>query len=322
MIDISFIIPAYNVEKYIERCLNSIFSQNVDEGRYEVIVIDDGSTDHTLDLLRSMEKEHGNLRVYTQGNQGPSAARNRGLDMCKGNYVWFVDSDDYIAQGAIKDLLDYIDTNDVEAFHFTAKFVDLHHVVHEGDISCWLTNGIKDGKAVLKSDLLIGSSSIVLWKTNYLRSKNLRYNQSITWGEDSLFMYLAIAQASKIKFINQCFYIYERREGSLSTCNSVEKSRKQKIGDIEIASSLLEFSMTQENNDKELAMIVDNLAKKMILGIVWNLFRYRRRAGQNGVNSEVIKIMKGKGLYPLKGNFGSWKKNLLCIFLNRESFIL
>lgn len=94
----SFVIPAYNVEAYIERCLDSILSQAFDD--FEIVVIDDGSTDGTSIILRRYAALDSRIRVFRQKNKGQGAARSFGIKTAKGRYVWFVDSDDWLLEGA------------------------------------------------------------------------------------------------------------------------------------------------------------------------------------------------------------------------------
>lgn len=91
---ISVIVPVFNVEKYLKRCLDSILTQTY--WNLEVLCIDDGSEDHSLEILKFYEKKDSRVRVYTQARKGPSAARNRGLDEATGDFISFVDADDYI----------------------------------------------------------------------------------------------------------------------------------------------------------------------------------------------------------------------------------
>ncbi len=105
---ISFIIPAYNVERFIKRCLDSIYSIGVES--QEVIVVDDGSTDATSEIIESYRHTHPDMLIISQPNRGLSAARNSGLEKATGEFVWFVDSDDYLEPAASRNLIDSIDS--------------------------------------------------------------------------------------------------------------------------------------------------------------------------------------------------------------------
>ena len=93
-VKVSVIVAAYNAEKYVTETLESIANQTLDD--YEIIVVNDGSTDHTIDILREYESEYDNMTVIDKENGGPSSARNSGLDIAKGDYVYFFDADDVL----------------------------------------------------------------------------------------------------------------------------------------------------------------------------------------------------------------------------------
>jgi len=91
---LSIIIPLYNTEKYISHCIQSCIELNIDKERYEIIVVNDGSTDNSFEIVKLFEKTHRNITVITQKNQKQGAERNNGLKIAKGENIWFVDSDD------------------------------------------------------------------------------------------------------------------------------------------------------------------------------------------------------------------------------------
>ena len=93
-ITVSVIIPVYNTEKYLEECLKSVINQTLKV--IEIICIDDGSTDNSPDILKEYSEKDGRIRIYSQTNKGQGAARNRGIDLAKGEYVYFIDSDDFM----------------------------------------------------------------------------------------------------------------------------------------------------------------------------------------------------------------------------------
>lgn len=96
MVKLSIIIPVYNVELYIEKCLQSCLSQDIPYDEYEIIVVNDGSPDGSLAIAESIAKTTTNMTIISQKNGGLSAARNTGMSVAKGEYIWFVDSDDWI----------------------------------------------------------------------------------------------------------------------------------------------------------------------------------------------------------------------------------
>lgn len=124
MVTLTIIIPVYKVEKYIDGTLSSIYNQNADEDVFEVIVVNDGTPDNSMFIVKKYEQAHHNLTIVNQQNQGLSIARNEGLKRAKGKYVWFVDSDDTIGDTSLRDFFELSRTNqDIDFFCFDIKEV-------------------------------------------------------------------------------------------------------------------------------------------------------------------------------------------------------
>ena len=103
---LSIIVPVYNVEKYIRLCMESIFKQGLDENDYEVIIVNDGTPDKSMEMITDIIVAHQNIHVINQENQGLSVARNNGIAAAKGEYIQFLDSDDLLIDNSLPYLLD------------------------------------------------------------------------------------------------------------------------------------------------------------------------------------------------------------------------
>jgi glycosyltransferase involved in cell wall biosynthesis len=117
---LSIIIPVYNVEKYITRCLDSLVNQNLEACDYEIIIIDDGSKDNSLSIAKLYSAKYENIYIYSQENKGVGAARNKGLELAKGDYVYFIDADDYLASNVLKTILSYC-VEDLDILTFLSR---------------------------------------------------------------------------------------------------------------------------------------------------------------------------------------------------------
>lgn len=106
MIDLSIIVPVYNVEKYIRSCIESIFKQGLDDASFEVIIVNDGSTDRSMEMIEYIISQHRNITVINQDNKGLSIARNNGIANAKGKYILMPDSDDLLIENSLKPLLE------------------------------------------------------------------------------------------------------------------------------------------------------------------------------------------------------------------------
>lgn len=93
---LSFVVPVYNTEKYLPECLDSLLEQDIPKEEYEIICVNDGSTDNSLEILHAYQEKFPNIVVIDKENSGVAMARNAGMDAAKGDYIWFVDSDDFI----------------------------------------------------------------------------------------------------------------------------------------------------------------------------------------------------------------------------------
>ena len=129
MIRLSFIVPFYNVEPYIEECIRSLYDQNIPQEEYEVICVDDCSPDGSRAIVERLQKEYPTLKllIHTE-NKRQGGARNTGMKVAQGRYIWFVDSDDYIKPNCLKGLLERAEREDLDIldFDFDADFTKQH----------------------------------------------------------------------------------------------------------------------------------------------------------------------------------------------------
>ncbi|MFD1334542.1 glycosyltransferase family 2 protein [Oceanobacillus iheyensis] len=120
---ISVIIPVYNVDEYIEECLNSVLNQTYKN--IEIIVVNDGSTDNSLGIIEEYALKNENIKIFSQENMGQSVARNQGMKMANGKYIYFLDSDDYILPETFQELIEIMEENNLDLIRFAAEsFVD------------------------------------------------------------------------------------------------------------------------------------------------------------------------------------------------------
>lgn len=216
----SLILPCYNVEKYVARCAQSILSQ--DFADYEIILVDDGATDATPCICDELAAGDERIRVIHKENGGLSSARNAGLEAARGEYVWFVDSDDWIAPGALSKLHDACTDGVPEIVKFaheraagvtTPVYVCIPAGWHEGSEAVEKLQReayTRPGKYVL-------SAWSHLYRRDFLLQHELRFvSERIVCSEDYLFNLIALAKARLIRVLDEILYTYELRPGSLT----------------------------------------------------------------------------------------------------------
>ena len=210
----SIIIPAYNAEAYLQRCLDSIFSQEFED--YEVIVINDGSTDGTATLLEGYPQ----VKVIHQENHGMATARNRGIDKAKGEYILFVDSDDELMPHALSNLAPQINGEDIIEFGSSIFNEETKTITHF-HLSPF-TSHLSSGWAYFNRERLVPRPVhfVCIWQRAYRRAfleeNNLRFVNGLRRAEDDLFTTMVMLHARSVKTITDTLYIYHVRKGSIT----------------------------------------------------------------------------------------------------------
>lgn len=216
---ISIVVPVYNVERYLEKCINSIIVQTYDN--IEIILVNDGSIDDSASIIAHFEQLDSRIRSYSQDNGGLSAARNTGIDNANGRYIAFVDSDDYIHPRMIEILYNNLINTDsdisvcdlfwINEGEKTEEFIDNNITVY---------NGINVLRKMIRDDLI----SVVAWNKLYKREifNNLRYPVG-RLHEDEFVIHRILSQCNRSVYTTAKLYYYIRREGSIVAKTSSKK---------------------------------------------------------------------------------------------------
>ncbi|WP_373730582.1 glycosyltransferase [Bacteroides heparinolyticus] len=242
----SIIIPVYNVEQYLRKCLDSVLEQSY-EADYEVICVNDGSTDGSLAILEEYARQHKKIKTINQANKGLSEARNAGLRAAQGEYVWFVDSDDWIEHNALEILHKNIDNEDIICFNGKRYFEDGTQETPDKGIDIQAISGWEyyNRYALKTSKFHFVCVVLRAYKRNFLLSNNLFFEPGI-YHEDNLFTPITLYQAKKVKSIPDYLYQYRIRSGSIT-----QNINLKRITDtIIIANRLAEFFIPKTDIDK------------------------------------------------------------------------
>ena len=205
---ISVIIPVYNSQKYLPRCIESVLRQNFSD--IELILIDDGSSDNSLNLIEKYVKSDKRVQLIKQQHRSVSFARNSGLRVAKGDLIMFIDSDDYIAQNCLTTLVDLQKKSNAD-------------IIYTQPVSGKLSKAsfdykIFDRDIALKWFLNVKKFSGYSWGKLYRKKaiNGLSFPENMTYGEDGVFSWNALMHSKKIVYSNQEFYHYNKRENSLT----------------------------------------------------------------------------------------------------------
>ena len=194
MVKISAIVPVYNVEKYLKECLDSIINQTLTD--IEIICINDGSTDNSLKILNEYAEKDKRVKIFTQKNQGLSIARNNGMKYAKGEYISFIDSDDYIELNTFEKLYDKATRDDLDILMFKSFVYDEQkQKINEFDAYHDLEvfdKFIKNIFCHLDTKEFTHRISVTSWskiyKTDFLKSNEINFPEKLLF-EDNAFFY-------------------------------------------------------------------------------------------------------------------------------------
>jgi glycosyltransferase involved in cell wall biosynthesis len=222
---LSIIVPIYNVELYLEECLNSIYA--LSDISYEVILVNDGSPDNSAEIIERFKKEHpDSTTVVNRKNGGLSAARNSGLSVAKGQYIAFIDSDDYINSAALLELYQHATNDDLDiVFAQSLTFWgDSRSPAQPLTIPNEVTSlGVTTGLNLLETSFRAHYKRINCWnkiyKRDFLNHHQLHFIDKLLF-EDVPFTFEAFFAASRVKAIPIDYYYYRQRPGSIMTSNN------------------------------------------------------------------------------------------------------
>lgn len=219
---ISFIVPFYNVEKYIAACLDSLYAQDISEDEYEVILIDDCSHDGSRDIVEGYMNKYHNILLLTHiENKCLGGARNTGLRAARGEYVWFIDSDDMVKCNCLSDLLQYTKDQfpDILLFNFE-KITDTGEVLESVMTfpkSTTVLTGINYVNQFFGDEFVyhLGYVWRLLYRREYLLNANIYFPEHVFW-EDTVFMPKSILMAKKVFSLKAAYYQYRVNPTSVS----------------------------------------------------------------------------------------------------------
>lgn len=296
MLKLSYIIPTYNASAYIRQTLGGIFALPLSMDKLEVIVIDDCSTDDTLAKLQKMQTKHPNLVVLRQErNQRQGAARNRGIDMARGEYIAFCDADDNIVPDGVMNALKAVQESNVDLCYFDFEYGRSGYIWRRFEMPEATRNTILSAADYLNNYYTCAYNAPwrCLYRTEFLQKTGIRFVEGARW-EDCDWTVKVYAKANKIQFVDGVGYRYGQSENN--TCS--QSKTPQAIGEQLFAGlRLLEFANEVEAQLPGLAETLKNEAINRYVGIMKlrNLTRLpisTVRQMYNELNPDVFKQLK------------------------------
>lgn len=278
---VSVIVPVWNTEKYLRKCLDSLVNQDFDD--YEVVVVNDESPDNSEQIIEEYANKYKNIRALSKKNGGLSSARNYGIKYAKGDYLAFVDSDDYVDKNFLKELYGAIikDKSDIAVCEFSYLFEDGKTI--------WSHSNLKYTDDSLKKYLLTPPMAPIRMCKKSL-FKSLKFKEGIYY-EDLELCPKLIKYAKKVSFVDQNLYYYLMRDSSIMH----QKTFNKKLEDIYLVlDSNYEALYKDYPEEIEYMYIIHYLRSASLRFLDY-------KEGRREIN-KIVKIMKDK--------FPNWKNNI------------
>ncbi|MEA4915958.1 glycosyltransferase [Proteiniphilum sp.] len=217
---VSVIIPVYNTEAYVEEAIRSVMNQTLRD--IEIIIIDDGSTDHSLSVIKKLAREDDRIQYFSQINQGQSVARNAGIKKATGEYIYFMDSDDFLEENAFESCYSRCTSENLDFVFFDAvNFGEINKLILEYNRKNQLDTKVYTGIEILNLLLDIRGYRVPPWlhfiNLSFLQEKNIFFDPNLKKYEDQIFSVKLYLSAHRVAYIPASLFHRRLRHASLMT---------------------------------------------------------------------------------------------------------
>jgi len=290
---LSIIVPVYNVEAYLERCVSSLLDQDIDRDDYEIILVNDGSTDGSGTLCDKMAGQNQNIRVIHKENGGLSSARNAGIRAASGDFIQFVDSDDYLCHNVLGSLKCQIIEQDLDILRYNYQNVnEAGEVFEPNKVSkpfVDYSDQVCDGPTFLMERLGYACYACqFMIRTSLLQKSDGLFKEGI-WFEDIDWTPRILLQAQRVASTSAIVYNYLFRTGSITRTPGREKQKKKMEDRISVIDTLQKLS-EQADNPAWFQGMVSQIAVSILTDAGLEFYPERR---------QIIRTLRQKGVFPL-----------------------
>lgn len=312
-IKLSVIIALYNNKEHIQKTIMSVVNSNLKLEDYEIIVINDGSTDGGEVVVEALSKHYKNIILLNKKNGGQSSARNIGFKNAKGQYILCLDSDDFIVSEFLSSELNFIIDNDLDlcAYSFVKWKEDKSTVAHAYPKSVKPINGAD----FINNYIVLGAMCMYFYKAEIINNNNLTLIEGV-YLEDEEFVLKFMLFCERIMCTQTPFYNYVFHSSS-STNNSSFHHRVRLIHDL-VKVTISVDSLKLKLSSPKLIDGVNRKKEQLTMAILLNIFKFSLPSSE--VNY-IIKLLKDNNLYPLKIKLNSLKYKISSLFLNNEPLL-
>lgn len=325
--DLTVVVPVYNAEKHIERCLSSLVNQNIQKDSYEIIVINDGSTDGSLAIIENLNNSHENILVYNQENRGLGAVRNRGIILARGKYIYFLDSDDYIAHNTLNTLIDYLKEFNLDIIGFQSiYYTDKSNLINSETIKLDSNPKVLSGIDFLQKhpDHLLEAWWYIT-KRDFLLKTGHKFIEE-KFFEDAMFTFRIFLDAERTIFLNFDVHRYVDNPTSIMNMSSSDHLKKFLDDWISLIFELgdLKREMLHLNHSARY-YLADMVSYRQALNVHYMYIRLVMMDTSLKKMNQLLRTLRKNKILPLKFTKEQYKKNglpfKLSVFIFNQKYL-
>ena len=314
---LTYIVPVYNTEQYVLRCLRSILDQGLNAEQYEVLVVDDGSTDGSRNVIETLAAEHPVIRLLSQENAGVSAARNLAIGKARGQYLQFVDSDDYLESGQMAPLVNRAVEENLDILLFNYENVDVEgHTLPHTRADNYEATAVVDGVSYLENHVMTPYIWRFLISREFLNRGGWRFDESLIVCEDGALIARMLLNTRRMAQAVEAPYRYVNRTDSAMHSSDREHLLRRIMSQVDSAASI---DGTIRHYETEMG----KTAPASVQGLR-NVYLYfaLTKALTCGCVEPTVDRMRQAGLYPFpcvgpEANYHGWKWKLIHFLMMR-----
>jgi glycosyltransferase involved in cell wall biosynthesis len=306
----SIIVPCYNLEDYIQISIESVLNQTY--SNFELILVNDGSVDNTLNILKSYEKQYERIVIIDKENGGVSSARNRGLEIARGEYIYFLDGDDTVESNLLENAKEFFDRNsNVDIFSFGFNIIDENNNILKSHVFANHGEKIIDSNQFLSlyfNKRIRQCMCSFIVKKDLLINNNLKFSKDIAYGEDQEMQLKAIFHSNKIYYDSKCYFHYLKR-------NDSAVNKKINIKRIDLIKSFERLKLYFENHNIKEVILSD---LNNYIGII---FLFLLKEGKQKQGDTLYFDELNKYVYHLKNVSFSFSKYGIINFIFSKIYL-
>ena len=305
MSKVSVIVPVYNVEKYLNKCLDSLVNQTLKD--IEIIIVNDGSPDNSKKIIKEYKKKYPSIiKVLDQTNQGLSDARNNALSLTTSKYIMYVDSDDYVANDMVEKMYNKIVKDKADMVICGNNVVDENYNLVSSTYPS-NNNYSNDFEKIIFGNMCVWNKII---KKSLIVDNNLKFRSKV-WYEDVDFSFKLMTLSKKTTFVNENLYYYLVRKNSIMNSKNVLRNREILLTFEEIITYLKDHELFEKYYSELEYLAIDNIYISAIVRII-----------KADSDKKTKKIIIKEMLDFVKNNFPCYKKNKYIKDLSKNRKII